>query len=350
MFLSAIILGLVPALLTLLLAFVARARAKRLPASPGPRFSPMPGATVLNDALMMDADRRAIAAMLIDMAVSRRIRLLTPELEPGSRKKRTPVGIEVIENAPMSADEVRVIEVVFGPGSATTGGQVRRLSDGPGSSNAKRSAALDPARSRLRDAGFFRAGRRWMPVILLHVLAWLVLLLGLFLAIGAFSESEPLGGAILLGAVAIAISALFVIPQPWRKFLPAAEPVRAHLAGLREYMQLAEADQLRMLQSTGGALLSGTVSPQAQNQRLQRFHLHEKLLPYAVLFGIEKSWAQSLKLDAQELSSIEGLDDVLEATSTVFEVLEFAGDVAQLVTVVVRATGGVFAIFEALDF
>lgn len=57
-----------------------------------------------------------------------------------------------------------------------------------------------------------------------------------------------------------------------------------YLDGLKRYMKLAEKDRIKFLQSVKGADTSaeGIVK------------LYEKLLPYAVLFGIEESWMKEL--------------------------------------------------------
>ncbi|MEO6943892.1 MAG: DUF2207 domain-containing protein, partial [Lacisediminihabitans sp.] len=59
---------------------------------------------------------------------------------------------------------------------------------------------------------------------------------------------------------------------------------------LREYISLAEADRLRYLQSPKGAERAVVT---ADDQR-QVIKINERLLPYAVLFGIEKEWAEEL--------------------------------------------------------
>ncbi|MBR2695794.1 DUF2207 domain-containing protein [Candidatus Saccharibacteria bacterium] len=66
-----------------------------------------------------------------------------------------------------------------------------------------------------------------------------------------------------------------------------------YLDGLKEYMELAEADRLKFLQSVKGADTS--------NQGIVK--LWEKLLPYAVIFGIEDSWME-------ELNKYYQMDDV----------------------------------------
>ncbi len=65
-----------------------------------------------------------------------------------------------------------------------------------------------------------------------------------------------------------------------------------HLLGLRDYMQLAEADRIRYLQSPDGA---ERVDVDDQTQLVK---LYERLLPYAVIFGIEEDWAKELTVKA----------------------------------------------------
>jgi hypothetical protein len=66
---------------------------------------------------------------------------------------------------------------------------------------------------------------------------------------------------------------------------------RGYLLGLRDYLQLAEADRLRVLQSPHGAERVASADQRAI------IALNEKLLPYAVLWGIEKRWAQQWEVD-----------------------------------------------------
>lgn len=58
-----------------------------------------------------------------------------------------------------------------------------------------------------------------------------------------------------------------------------------YMDGLRLYIEMAEAERLKMLQSVEGA----DVSPEGVMK------LYEKLLPYAAVFGLEESWMNELK-------------------------------------------------------
>jgi uncharacterized membrane protein len=63
--------------------------------------------------------------------------------------------------------------------------------------------------------------------------------------------------------------------------------MRDYLLGLRMYMRLAEADRLKVLQSPHGELTEKINI----DDKTQLVKLYERLLPYAMLFGIEKQWA-----------------------------------------------------------
>lgn len=358
MLITAALFGLAPALLLLVLAIVERARSVQRVSSPGPRFAPAPGATVLYDALLLDADRRAIAAALIDLAVRRKVRLLVDaDAAPqGGGRKRAPVAIEVVDGATFAPEELGVLEALFGPDH--TSGRVRRFSSDGRALHRRVRAVLDEAESGLAAAGLLTRGRRGWATYLLRVAATLVVGVCLFLLLAAWAVSEP-GAAlyvVLFAGLVIAIATMVVAPAPWRRFRPAAQPMREHLAGMREYIALAEAEPLRFSQSADGAELRQDVSPEAASERLQRFLLNERLLPYAVLFGLERSWTSVLRTESQELRLADGVDGALEVAGGVIEVIELVGGVVHLVSAVgdlMDATGGVVevvgGVFEAVS-
>jgi len=68
--------------------------------------------------------------------------------------------------------------------------------------------------------------------------------------------------------------------------------LKEYLAGLREYISVAEEERLKMLQSPEGAEKVGVKVNGRDSQQLIK--LYERVLPYAVLFGIEKEWTKQL--------------------------------------------------------
>jgi len=64
---------------------------------------------------------------------------------------------------------------------------------------------------------------------------------------------------------------------------------REHILGLKLYMQTAEADRLKMMQSPDAPYADRGHAP------AKTVDLFEKLLPYAVALGVEKGWADQFK-------------------------------------------------------
>lgn len=91
-------------------------------------------------------------------------------------------------------------------------------------------------------------------------------------------------------SLGVSIAGLIVLLSSWA--MPARTEkgvaMRDYLLGLKMYMQVAEADRIKVLQSPRGRLVEKIDT----TDQKQLVHLYEKLLPYAMLFGIEKEWAK----------------------------------------------------------
>ena len=137
--------------------------------------------------------------------------------------------------------------------------------------------------------------------------------------------------------------------QPWRKqpvvATEKAYPIVDHLWGIHDFVKLVEKDRFAMLQSPEGALRT----PLGE---LEVLKLYERLLPYAVLFGLEKQWVKELDLRARELSPdvLETLDAVADVTFVALTVAELAIDIGSLVDLVdvTDTLEGVGAVFGGI--
>ncbi|SJM54903.1 DUF2207 domain-containing protein [Gulosibacter sp. 10] len=92
-----------------------------------------------------------------------------------------------------------------------------------------------------------------------------------------------------IGAGIAAIAILIVgacVPVTLRTDAGAAAKER--LDGLREYMKLSEAERLQMLQGAGTA-------ERVEVDERRVVDVYERLLPYAVLLGLERSWTEELQ-------------------------------------------------------
>ena len=93
---------------------------------------------------------------------------------------------------------------------------------------------------------------------------------------------------VALAGVAVAIVSVIAASRP--TVLTAAGAERyAYLMGVREFIRVAEADRIRMLQSYAGA-------ERRADGAVDVVVLYERLLPYAMLLGEEKTWARVLEV------------------------------------------------------
>lgn len=90
-------------------------------------------------------------------------------------------------------------------------------------------------------------------------------------------------------AISGAIVTIFAKAMPART--KTGVETRDYLLGLKEYINLAEKDRLKILQSPSGAEKT-ELDPNDQKQKIKLF---ENMLPYAILFGLEKDWAKEFQ-------------------------------------------------------
>ena len=91
-------------------------------------------------------------------------------------------------------------------------------------------------------------------------------------------------------AAAVMFGFSFIMPA---RSLAGVE-ARDELRGLKDYIKLAEADRLKFLQSPAGAEKVAVASLKPSDPKF-KVKLFESLLPYAMLFELEKDWAKQFK-------------------------------------------------------
>jgi uncharacterized membrane protein YgcG len=116
-----------------------------------------------------------------------------------------------------------------------------------------------------------------------YVIGGIVTVLGFLLLV-----LVPIGIGLILSGLLLVVTANTMSART-----QAGVEMHDYLEGLKMYMKLAEADRIKYLQSPEGAekLPTGTDI----NSQKFKVKLFEDLLPYAVLFGIEKEWAKQFK-------------------------------------------------------
>ncbi|MHA6670172.1 DUF2207 domain-containing protein [Homoserinimonas sp. A447] len=268
-------------------------RARRLRDAPGrgviiPEYVVPKNANVFLSSVIIGKQAKATTAAILRLAVAGNIRVL----EVGGKKPHYQLQFVTADGT--DADEREFLHALFG--YTLDFEEVRSLQK----ADQKAATAIGKLMKRVTADATANGFRRKVPVGAIA----LVCLLAVAAAVGSFifgviSLDESYGGAWPLlpmgvGVAAGIVSFVFVAKVPLTE---TGVELRDYLRGLEMYIELAEADRIRYLQSPQGAI----TTPVAAGDTAEVVKLNEKLLPYAVLFGHEKEWAAELGRYYEEL-------------------------------------------------
>lgn len=290
------------------LAFVlvVRAAARRNPdRSPViVQYTPPEDESLTLSAGVLDVPERALAAHVVDLAVKDAVEIRAA----GDRRDADDFEVVLRSRSGLDHDEQRVVDALFGrkaqPGADVDLGAFARKPPSRAVTYVRRLDAFTVQRgyrsplpgwiTRLRGA-IQMAG---LPLTLLLI----------FFADAAFVVLGPLGSAgnvlyfLAVGSAFFAFLGLPFFSLPKSVLTVAGGRHRVHLDGIRQYLRLAEEDRLRAAQApqTADLVSSGRRpygdAPNAPGSDV--VNLYERLLPYAVLFGMEREWATVIRAAA----------------------------------------------------
>ena len=294
------VLGVALAALAIPVLLLLRSRLRRNPA-PGPvivQYTPEDESLTLS-AGVLDVPERALAAHVTDLAVRDRIEI------HGRRDRNDPSDFELvlITTEGLDHDDLRVVQMLFGR-KAEPGARVRldEFSKDPPKRAVTYVRRIDDFTIqrgyRAQRPGWVDGVRTMMRLGLLGV--------GAVLIYGAerFGEGVGTGGRALLlfATVACFLSAMgtWAIRLPDTVLTVAGGMHVRELEGIRAYLELAEEERLKAAQSpqTAGLVSSGT-RPFGDTTPGTVVNLYEKLLPYAVLWGLEREWSKVIRAQLQ---------------------------------------------------
>jgi uncharacterized membrane protein YgcG len=263
-------------------------RARRLRDEPGrptiiAEYTPPPEIDALESAVLLGRTTKAIPAEVLEQAVVGSIRIVE-----GERKWFGGVRLtaELIDPSLADGDGRLLLHGLFPAGVP---GEVYEFGRKDTRLSAAAQRILKLAESQLARRGLRRRVSGWTrawPVLLVSAMVALVMVFGFIALDNLVAPVIP-----LLVMVAAAGAEIIVIALVARKPLTAkGAETRDHLKGLKEFIEWAEADRIRMLQSPQGAerVPIDTTDPRVM------LKLYETLLPYAVVFGQERQWAAQL--------------------------------------------------------
>jgi uncharacterized membrane protein YgcG len=248
-------------------------------------YGPPPGVSLLEAAVLTKRRSRAVASQLVDFAVRRVITII--EAPGGWFSLRSTWRLRLESALGVEGEERSLLGYFFGGG--LQGGTEHTLT----AQNTSLSASIQRQLARIQSSIISRGWRR--SVEARHSVGLSVLVIvGEIVAFvsGIFVTDEGRGGDLAGFLIPVGILCFFVVAACLYRHPLTAEGAEIvdHIRGLEVYIELAEADRLRVLQSPQGALRE-PIDPTSRDERLK---LIESLLPWAVLTNHEKEWAKEL--------------------------------------------------------
>jgi len=272
-------------------------RSRRTPASDIiiPQYTPPDGLNVMVAAYIAGRPERAFAAQIVDLAVRGNVRLLDHPADSDASFQ-----VELLHADGLEPLETQLLRSVFGA-SLDPGTRV-----GLGSSNrslgSKLGAVYRAIDKRVKTEGMQGPTRPTVPWSVLFGLSVLVTLVAGFDLLRRMIADADAGFSLFAAIIAFfCANATYGRRSTVATLSARGEKVNDHLLGMRDYMELAEKDRIRMLQSPDGAERVD-VADSSRIDSAQRVKLYERLLPFAIIFGIERHWAEELTVAAAEAS------------------------------------------------
>ncbi len=294
------------------------------------QYEPPAGISVAVAAQLLKAGKKAMTATLLDFAVRRKLKLL-------HHVKTDQYGAQAIDDTGLLPIEHRAYARIFG-GSAVPGGVALHTTQWFSKTSTRLGDASLTLRSdastELTKLGLVKKanGKAIGSVVIFSLLALALpiihsIITGNFVAMTILLA---VGINVLIWTLFGAIAAL----ATRRRLTNEGALLLDHLKGLREYIRLAEADRIRMLQSASGAEVDEHYIVQ----------IYERLLPYAVLFGFENEWQGELARYYRESSPdwVVGAGEGAASSSFMrtLPISSFANTVASSPRTVTSSSGG----------
>jgi uncharacterized membrane protein YgcG len=254
-----------------------------------PQYSVPEGLDVMIAAQFIGQGGRALQAQLVSLAVKRKIRLLGYPVQNASNAD---YAVQLVDRTGLQSWEQAVVDALFGPDAEP--GAARDLQrDGDADLADALRPIVDALPAAVTQSGFegervATPGGRWF--VWGSVAATVLGLVGSALSSWAGFLIGPV--TFVSGLIGIGIAAFGARKRT--TLSPHGAETMDYLLGMKMYLDLAEKDRFAYLQSVTGAERIDT------SDGRQIVKLYEKLLPWAIIWGVEESWARELEIHLQQ--------------------------------------------------
>jgi hypothetical protein len=241
-----------------------------------PQYTPAPDLTVLEAGALLNEGFRpkAISATILDLAVRGYLKIYEVQ-HTGLFKTKVTYEIELIKHPTgLKPEESSTLSLLVGSAALEPGTRIK-LSDLANKLYTGAAAIGTSVNRGLTTRGYFRTNP--------DKIDWpLAIAGGVLTAICFIFASVYIIGF----AICALICFIMLKAMPARTALGVEQ--RDYLLGLKQFISVAEAERIRIMQSPQGNLTEKIDT----GDHAKLVKLYERLLPYAMLFGIEKQWAE----------------------------------------------------------
>ncbi len=247
-----------------------------------PQYSVPKDLNIMMAAQLAGRMKAALPAQLVSLAVRRNLRILGYPVKSSAGKYAlqflSPDGLDDLEK--------RIITAIFGSPNPQPGA-VRDIARADYTLGSALNPVVGSVPPQVIKSGFrLKPKGQSLGCLIPFAIMVMWILTFIFIDTPGVDASWWLGLSGFLLFFAFAVTAL--VSQRPARLTAAGADHRDYLIGMKQYLELAEKERFRVLQSSGGA--------ERVNIRddMQVIKLYERLLPFAVLWGVEESWLQEL--------------------------------------------------------
>ena len=256
-----------------------------------PQYSPPDGIDIMAAAELIGRPSTEVPAQLVSLAVRGKTRLLG---YPVGSARAADYSVQLLDRTGLTGYEPMVIDALFGDKKAGATHDLKRYGDTALAD--KLQPVLDLVPAWLDDNGAYEGRRHTVGSIIVLIITSALFVVALGGAISGGAGGVAFGFVSLLAGAIGVITALVGVGGV-KKLSDKGAAWNDYLLGMKMYLQLAEQDRLRVLQSPTGAERIDV------GDGKQLVKLYEKLLPWAVIWGIEDQWSKVLEIELQRTNS-----------------------------------------------
>jgi uncharacterized membrane protein YgcG len=247
-----------------------------------PHYDSPPGLSPLDVGALIDfkVDNRDLTATIIDLAVRKYIRIIESKKDKlfGSKMEYT-LELRNADLSQLRPAESLLLTKLF---PTLQAGALVDLSSSSNQLYEVANSLRGSVRTRLADEGYFKSSSLSAGKVL-RVIGFVTVLFFFTVAMAVFAGPLAFAGTIA-GVIVFAVFATLMDART-AKGVAAKE----HIEGLKLYIDTAEKDRINKLQAPNAANAAPSAEP------AKTVELFEKLLPYAMILGIEKQWAKQFE-------------------------------------------------------